>query len=128
QYLFPISMNKQVIGVIIVLLSCFGMSFGQQTKQKVKKAKNVIVMIGDGMSAVQIYAGLTASKVPLNLEQFRHIGFSKTNSTSYITDSGAGATAISTGHKTNNGAIGVDSLDNPVPTILEIAEAHGLTT
>ncbi|WP_257657050.1 alkaline phosphatase [Parapedobacter lycopersici] len=97
-------------------------------KQKVKKAKNVIVMIGDGMSAVQIYAGLTASKVPLNLEQFSYIGFSKTNSTSYVTDSGAGATAISTGHKTNNGAIGVDSLDNPVPTILEIAEAHGLTT
>lgn len=85
-------------------------------------------MIGDGMSAVQIYAGLTANKAPLNLEQFRQIGFSKTNSTRYVTDSGAGATAIATGYKTNNRAIGVDSLNNPVPTILEIAEQHGLST
>src|SRR5690606_30446532 len=97
-------------------------------RKKFKRPKNIIVMIGDGMSTVQIYAGLTANKAPLNLEEFRHIGFSKTNSTRYVTDSGAGATAISTGYKTNNGAIGVDSLNNPVPTILEIAEQHGLST
>lgn len=85
-------------------------------------------MIGDGMGVTQIYAGLTANKAPLNLEKLNHIGFSKTNSTRYITDSGAGATAFATGHKTNNGAIGVDSTGKPVPTILEIAEQRGLST
>lgn len=85
-------------------------------------------MVGDGMSVTQIYAGLTASKKPLNLEKLRYIGFSKTNSTRYVTDSGAGATAFSTGHKTDNGAIGVDSNGKAVPTILEIAEKHGLST
>jgi len=119
------NMNKRIVTLALVLLSCFGTSFSQQVNPR---AKNVIVMIGDGMSAVQIYAGLTANKGSLNLEQFRHIGFSKTNSTRYVTDSGAGATAISTGHKTNNGAIGVDSLNNAVPTILELAAAKGLAT
>ncbi len=85
-------------------------------------------MVGDGLSATQIYAGLTASKKPLNLERLKYIGFSKTNSTKYVTDSGAGATAFATGHKTNNGAIGVDANGKPVPTILEIAEKHGLST
>lgn len=93
------------------------------------KARNIILMIGDGMGVAQIYAGLTANKGWLNLERFRSIGFSKTNSANrYITESAAGATAISTGVKTHNHAIGVDSSDKPLPTILEIAEKNGLTT
>lgn len=116
--------KTKIAASIVLLLACSSTSFSQH----LKKPKNIIVMIGDGMSAVQIYAGLTANKAPFNLEQFHQIGFSRTNSTRYVTDSGAGATAISTGYKTNNGAIGVDSLNNPVPTILEIAEKHGLST
>ena len=93
------------------------------------KVKNVILMIGDGMGVAQIYAGLTANKGSLNLERFRYIGFSKTNSANrYITESAAGATALSTGVKTHNHAIGVDSSDRAVATILEIAEKNGLST
>ena len=74
-----------------------------------KKAKNIIFLIGDGMGTAQIYAGLTANH-GLNLERFKVIGFSKTNSSDkYITDSAAGATAFSIGKKTFNGAIGVDA-------------------
>ena len=123
---------KRRLGILeVLLLLAAGTVCAQQanpTERKFKRPKNIIVMIGDGMSTVQIYAGLTANKAPLHLEQFKYIGFSKTNSTRYVTDSGAGATAIATGYKTNNGAIGVDSLNNPVPTILEIAEQHGLST
>lgn len=94
-----------------------------------KKVKNVILMIGDGMGLTQIYAALTANKDWLHLEKIKHIGFSKTNSSNrYITDSAAGATAYATGQKTKNGAVGVDSMDRPVPTILEIAHLNGLST
>lgn len=93
------------------------------------KPKNIIFMVGDGMGVTQIYAGLTANKGSLNLERFKHIGFSKTNSASaYITDSAAGATAFSIGKKSYNGAIGVDKDTIPGKTILEIAEENGLST
>jgi alkaline phosphatase len=96
---------------------------------KAKKARNIILLIGDGMGVAQIYSGLTANKGSLNLEQFKCIGFSKTWSASdYVTDSGAGATAISTGVKTYNGAIGVDTSQQALKTILEIAEEHQMST
>jgi alkaline phosphatase len=121
-------MKKTITSLSLLLLLAFNGYSQNEDLQKSKRPKNVILMIGDGMSAVQIYAGLTANKTPFNLEEFKFIGFSKTNSTKYVTDSGAGATAIATGYKTNNGAIGVDSLNNSVPTILEIASKKGLAT
>ncbi|MDJ1482789.1 hypothetical protein QNI16_19975 [Cytophagaceae bacterium YF14B1] len=42
-------------------------SFAQKNA-KSKHPKNVILLIGDGMGAAQIYAGLTANKGSLNLE------------------------------------------------------------
>ncbi|RYG35882.1 MAG: alkaline phosphatase [Chitinophagaceae bacterium] len=86
-------------------------------------------MIGDGMGTAQIFAGLTANKGKLNLERCTAIGFHKSQSADqYVTDSGAGATAFSTGSKTNNGSIGVDATAVAKPTILEIAESHNLAT
>lgn len=106
---------------------------GNQTK-KLKKhehgqAKNIILMIGDGMGVSQIYAGMTANHGHLNLDQFQNIGFSKTHSANdYITDSGAAATAISTGRKTFDGAIGVDIDTIPATSILEYAEKNNKAT
>lgn len=98
-------------------------------KFKGKKPKNVILLIGDGMGVAHVYAGMTANRGNLYLNNFKHVGFSRTPSANrYVTDSGAGGTAIATGHKTNNSAIGVDSENNPVPSILEIAQANGLAT
>lgn len=94
-----------------------------------KRPKNIILMIGDGMGTAQIYAGLTAKKDNLNLKRCTHIGFSQTNSSdNYVTDSAAGATALSIGQKTYNGAIGVDKNKVPQKTILETAESKGLAT
>ncbi len=123
-------MSRKLISATLVLLLFVSTAMGQEenNKKRYKRAKNIILMIGDGMSATQIYAGLTAKKAPLHLERVKFIGFSKTNSTRYVTDSGAGATAFATGHKTYNGAISVDSTGKTVPTILEIAEQHGLST
>jgi len=98
-------------------------------KFKVEKPKNIILLIGDGMGVSQVFAGLTANKGHLFLENFKYIGFSKTQSAdAYITDSAAGGTALSAGVKTYNGAIGVDVNKNPVKTILEEASENGLAT
>jgi alkaline phosphatase len=91
--------------------------------------KNIIVMIGDGMGVSQVYAGLTANKGSLNLERCRYVGFSKTYSANdYITDSAASGTAIACGVKTNNGTIGMDSLNQPVNSMLAHAVNNGLST
>jgi alkaline phosphatase len=56
-------------------------------------------------------------------------GYAKTHSaSSLVTDSAAAATAIATGVKTYNGAIGVDADGDPVETILERAQTLGKAT
>ncbi len=96
---------------------------------KAKKPKNVIMMIGDGMGVSEVFAGLTANGGHLFLDNFKQIGFSKTQSAdNYITDSAAGGTALSTGQKTYNGAIGVNTDTVAIKTILEMAEEKGLAT
>jgi len=98
-------------------------------KFKAKKPKNVIMMIGDGMGTTAVFAGLTANGGHLFLDNFKQIGFSKTQSSNnYITDSAAGGTALSTGQKTYNGAIGVNTDTVAIKTILEMAEEKGLAT
>ncbi len=98
-------------------------------KFRKNKPKNIILLIGDGMGVSQVFAGLTANKGHLFLENCKYIGFSKTQSAdNYITDSAAGGTALSAGVKTYNGAIGVDEKGNSVKTILEEASEKGLAT
>jgi alkaline phosphatase len=87
---------------------------------KKKKPKNVILLIGDGMGLAQIYAGYTANKGELNLFNIPTQGLSITKaSDSYITDSAAGATAMATGHKTNNRFISVDENGKPLELITQ---------
>lgn len=98
-------------------------------KFKAKKPKKVILMIGDGMGTSQVFAGVTANGGQLFLNNFKHVGFATTQSSShYITDSAAGGTALSTGQKTYNGAIGVNTDTVAIKTILEMAEEKGLAT
>ncbi|MEM6318827.1 MAG: alkaline phosphatase [Bacteroidota bacterium] len=92
-------------------------------------AKNIILMIGDGMGLGQITAGMYANGNRLHLEKFPVVGLQKTYSyDNLVTDSAAGATAIACGVKTYNAAIGVDKDTIAVQTILEEAEKKGLKT
>jgi len=94
-----------------------------------KRPKNIILMIGDGMGFGAVYSAMTANGGHLFLENFKNIGFSKTySSDNYVTDSAAAGTALSTGIKTYNGAIGVDPDKKPVPNIRDLAEKKGLKT
>lgn len=93
------------------------------------EVRNVILLIGDGMGVSQIYAGMTANKGNLSITESSHIGFIKTNSfDNYTTDSAAGGTAIAAGVKTRNGMIGMGPDSVSVPSILEIADQHGMST
>lgn len=94
-----------------------------------KKPKNIILMIGDGMSISQISAALFTTKDLFYLEKFPVVGLHKSYSASdLVTDSAAGATAFSSGVKTYNNAIGVDVDTVPLKLITEIAHEKGWAT
>ena len=87
------------------------------------------MLIGDGMGLSQVSAALYNQGNRHNLERFPIIGFQKTYSLdNLVTDSAASATAMASGVKTNNSAIGVDGEEKPVKSILEEAEERGLAT
>jgi alkaline phosphatase len=111
-------MSKNIVFLISLALTLIGSA--QAQSKKATKPKRIIFMIGDGMGLAQISGALAFYAFQSSFERFNVIGFSKTSSSdSYVTDSAAGATAFSIGQKTYNGAIGVDSLGNPVETIFE---------
>jgi alkaline phosphatase len=120
---------KTLIIVLILTLSGCSLQNINKSKAPEKKVHNIILFIGDGMGTAQVYAGMTVSPAKLNMENFAFTGFSKTySSDNYITDSGAGGTAISCGVKTRNGMIGMGPDSTVVKSIIEIAHKNGLAT
>jgi len=99
------------------------------TSPEIKKPKNIILLIGDGMGLSQVSAAIYYKNGKPNFERFGTIGLIKTSSASdLVTDSAAGATVFSAGVKTYNGAIGVDNDTIPVPTIVELLSKDGYDT
>ncbi|MEM6805353.1 MAG: alkaline phosphatase [Bacteroidota bacterium] len=93
------------------------------------KAKNVILLIGDGMGLAQVSAGMAINNNSLQLERCSHTGLMKTQADGqYITDSAAGATAMACGEKTKNKRIAMSTDGRAIETILEIAEKQGMST
>lgn len=121
---------KKISFIAIVLLGIISCNKVETLNhQQLKQPKNIILLIGDGMGVTQIYAAMSVSESSLTFEKFKHVGFHKTYSASdYITDSGAAGTALSTGIKTCNQCIAVDSTGKPFKTILEYAEDNQLAT
>lgn len=102
-------------------------------------AKNIILLIGDGMGDSEITAARNQAMgaggffpgidaLPLT-GQYTHYSLDKkTHKPNYVTDSAASATAWATGTKSYNGAIGVDVNGKDQVTILELAKAAGKAT
>lgn len=91
--------------------------------------KNVILMIGDGMSLMHVYSAWTANRGKLHLDNSQAVGLSKTYcADKLITDSGAGGTALATGHKTNYHYVSVDTHGNPLKSIVDYASEAGKST
>ncbi|KFY11439.1 hypothetical protein V492_04457 [Pseudogymnoascus sp. VKM F-4246] len=101
-----------------------------------KKAKNVILFIGDGMTTSMITAARLIGHKSINgkylskmaMDKFPILGHQMTHSIdSYITDSANSASALYSGHKSTVNAMGVysdsspDAFDDPkVETIVEL--------
>lgn len=98
-------------------------------KEAPKKPLNIIVMIGDGMGLSQMSSAFFYGDSEPNFKRFPIVGLSGTSSSSdKITDSAAGATAISAGKKTYNGAIGLDANKESIETLLEYFAREGKKT
>ena len=98
--------------------------------------KNVIYMIGDGMGPAftTVYRYYKDDPTTKEIEttvfdtMLKGMAHTYPDDHTYVTDSAAGATALSSGHKSYNGAIAVDTAKKPVKTMLEIAKEQGMTT
>lgn len=92
------------------------------------KVKNVILMIGDGMSLAHIASAWSANRGHLYLENAEATGLSITTCLDkLITDSGAGGTALASGKKTNYHSVGVDGNGNPAISLVDNAHDNGLS-
>ena len=95
-----------------------------------EKPTNVILIIGDGMGVPQVYASVVAERANNSaFLRFPFSGFSRTYSRNkYRTDSAAGGTALTTGHKVDNKHVnwGPDSVR--YNTIFDDAVAQGKST
>nr|WP_243862172.1 alkaline phosphatase [Frigoribacterium faeni] len=105
---------------------------------KAGPAKNVILLIGDGMGDSEItsardYAYGAGGTLPgidaLPLTgQYTTYSLGKDGKPDYVPDSAATGSAWATGTKTYDNAISVDIAGTPQDTLVEIAKANGLKT
>ncbi|GHE39860.1 alkaline phosphatase [Streptomyces cellulosae] len=112
----------------------------QQAQNAVKggKAKNVILLIGDGMGDSEITLArdyTVGAGGRLNMDKFPMTGAYTTyavhadGTPDYVTDSAASGTGWATGTKTVNGRISkTPGTDKSVRTILELAQKNGYAT
>lgn len=97
--------------------------------QKDLPIKNIILLIGDGNGLAQISATALMNNGQLSLTQLKSIGFIKTQAADdFTTDSAAAGTALATGTKTNNRAIGTNVNLKPIKNITEILSKQGYAT
>jgi alkaline phosphatase len=100
-----------------------------------KKATSGIMMIGDGMSRVHFAAAIdtkvitefVADTLPYKAE-CTTASYSVLHSGKAYTDSAASATALSSGYKTINGYVGVDTKKKEKQNIRELAHSTGAKT
>ena len=98
------------------------------------KPKNIIIMFADGTTSSQYEFGRYSSEL-LRQKSFAvtdvvmakgHYQLMKSESADYyVTDSAAAASAMSTGHKANNGAISVTPDGKSPQTIMQFAKDQG---
>ena len=115
---------------------------GEAVRQAIEAghARSVILFIGDGMGDSEITlarnyhvgaAGrLAMDRLPLTGACTTYsVGEKDPTRPAYVTDSAASATAWATGHKTSNRRLSTTpGTGQPLPTLLELAQAKGLRT
>ncbi len=137
--------RRIIIPVVAAAFAMFLAGCGTSAPAK-SGPKNVIVLIGDGMGFAHVTAssyyetgtpdGLSYQQFPVQYGMSTYsasgIGYNQVEANSDFdyfkkrpTDSAAAATAMGTGKKSYNGAIGVDMDKEPIINLCEIAEKAG---
>lgn len=126
-------MKKSVFCLSIVFLLAgiipSKLSAQDQSANRTKTPKNVILLIGDGMGFAQVQSQLLQSEWNSNFLRFPVTGISQTQSSdNLITDSGAGGTAIACGQRTKNGMIGMTPDNREMLSLVDIFSNLGKAT
>jgi len=115
--------------VFVLALGLVACTSSEYTPNKAKEPGNIIFLIGDGMGLSAVSTGFYYGEQPSVFTRFEHIGLQQTSSAKQkITDSAASGTALATGTKTYNGAIGVDTTKTPHQSIAELTASLGWST
>lgn len=119
-------MRRLIITVMLAMLTM--PAFCREKAPKSEKVNNVILIIGDGMGlshAASYMIDLNYAPVCFDRAQF--CGIVKTYSNNNrATDSAAAATALATGHKTDNGRLGTLPDGSAPVNMGELAKGKGL--
>lgn len=123
-------MKRTLLLWAVALLFGNGAAFAQQTAPQTDEVRNVILMIGDGMGLGQVAAYMIENRYqPVSFDRAPYTALCKTYSANNrVTDSAASATAMATGHKTNNSFVGMLPDGTPVTNLTELARDKGLAT
>lgn len=109
----------------VLFLACAGVAQDPPAAE----VRNVVLLIGDGMGVSQVTLARLIHGKPLAMDEFPVTGLAITVSADHpVTDSAAAATALASGTKTGNFAVGVDPDGKPLETVLEQARRLGKAT
>lgn len=93
-----------------------------------ERPRSVILLIPDGCGPAAIGLGRMVAARPLSLDSILTGAIQTRSASSRVTDSAAGGSAMATGAKVANGAIGTDSAGRPLGNLVEAAAARGIAT
>jgi alkaline phosphatase len=116
--------------ILVLLIAGFSLACTASEPQAPQaKPDKIIFLIGDGMGLSAVSTGFYFNEEPSVFMRFQEMGLQQTSSASHkVTDSAASGTAMASGKKTYNGAIGVDMDKNPVRNIAELLSTMGWST
>ena len=104
------------------------MSRGGSAETSAPRARNVVVLVGDGMGSAQRRLIASRARRALAMDALPVRGVLATASTSGVTDSAAAGTALFTGVRTENGAVGVGPGGEQHAALVDDARATGRAT
>lgn len=114
---------------LFLLLGMFACTTTQKSDEGPERPSNIILLIGDGMGVSAVSAGTYFRDEPSSFNRFKYISLVNTSSATHkVTDSAASGTALSTGKKTYNGAVGMDTARNVIENITEFVSGLGWNT
>lgn len=115
--------------ILLLILGLAACTTSDKSREQSEKPANIIFLIGDGMGLSSISTTVYYGDEVSEFGRFQEIGLIKTHSATHkITDSAASGTAMATGKKTYNGAIGVDTARTALQNFTEAVSPLGWST